>query len=72
MSELYNKRFESYYDKYKKLSDVKKYKYNKKCKPKNLKLEDYDRWFTEKELDDEEKLGNMPPRECGGEVKGEK
>ena len=44
----------------------------KKCKPKNLKLEDYDRWFTEKELDDEEKLGNMPPLECGGEVKGEK
>ena len=38
MSELYNKRFESYHDKYKKLSDVKKYKYNKKCKPKNLKI----------------------------------
>ena len=28
---------------------LKKNKYNKKCKPKNLKLEDYgyDGWFTE-------------------------
>ena len=41
VSKLYNKRFENYYDEYNTLSDVKKIS-AKKCKPKNLKLEDYD------------------------------
>ena len=48
----------NYYDECYKISDVKKNKYNKKFKTKNLKLEDYDydEWLTEKELDDEEEL----------------
>ena len=43
---------------------LKKNKYNKKFKSKNLKLEDYDYdgWLGEDELDDEEKLDDMPPR----------
>ena len=43
---------------------LKKNKYNKKFKSKNLKLEDYDydRWFAEDELNDEEKLDDMLPR----------
>ena len=63
VSELYNKRFKNYYDKYNKLSDVKKK--GTKLKPKNWKLENYDynRWFTEEELDDEGKLDEMPPLE---------
>ena len=44
-----------------KSSDLRKNKYNKKFKPKNLKLEDYDNdaWFKEKEYD-EEVLDDMP------------
>ena len=70
--ELYNKSFQNYYDDYNKLADVKKDKYNKKNNPKNFKLEDYDYhgWLTEEEeLDDEEKLGGMPPIEGDEEVK---
>ena len=64
VSKLYNKRFENYYDEYNTLSDVKKIS-AKKCKPKNLKLEDYDYdgWFTEEELHNEERLDDMPPLE---------
>ena len=71
MSKLYKKRFESYYDEYNKLTDIKKNKYNKKFNPKNLKLEDYDYdvWFTEEELNDEEKIDEMLPLEGDEEVK---
>ena len=37
VSELYNKRFKSYYE-YNDLSDIKKDKLNQKLKPINLKL----------------------------------
>ena len=67
MSELFNKKFENYFDKYNELSDVKKDKLYQKFKPINLKLKDYDydRWFTEeeKELEDEEELHDLPPVE---------
>ena len=45
-------------------------KYNKKSKPKNLKLKecDYDGWFAKEEIDDEEKFHNMPPLEGNEEV----
>ena len=44
---------------------LKKKRYNKKCNPKTLKLEDYgsDEWFTAEELDDEEKSDDMTPLE---------
>ena len=62
MIELYNQRFENYYDQYE-LSDVIKKKNNQKFKPRNLRLEDYDyyRWFTVEELDYKEQLDDMPP-----------
>ena len=45
------------------MSDVKKNKYYKKFRPKNVEPEDYDYdgWFTEQQLDDEEELDDMPP-----------
>ena len=44
---------------------LKKNKYNEKFQPKDLKLEyyDYDEWFTEEKLDDEEELDDMLPLE---------
>ena len=49
VSELYNKRFENYYDEYDELSAVKEDKLDQKFKPINLKLKDYDGSFTEEE-----------------------
>ena len=81
MSELYNKRFENYYDQYDELSDAEIDKLNQKFKLINLKLKDYDydRWSTEEELDDkrlesdEEGLNYLPPQEdVEEEVKEEK
>ena len=56
VSKLYNKRFEKYCGKYNELSDDKKDKLNGKFRHINLKLKDYDGWFTEekKELNDGE------------------
>ena len=51
---------------------LKKKKYDQICKPKNLKLEDYDGWFAAEELDDEEKLDDMPPLEGDEEIKERK
>ena len=69
VSELYNKRFENYYDQYDELSDAEIDKPNQKFKHINLKLKDYDYdgWSTEEELDDkrlegdEEGLNYLPP-----------
>ena len=81
MSELYNKRFENYYDQYDELSDAEIDKLNQKFKLINLKLKDYDYdgWSTEEELDnkrlegDEEGLNYLPPQEdVEEEVKEEK
>ena len=54
-----------HYKEYNKLSDAKKNKLDQEFKPINLKLKDYDYggWFTEEELDDEEKLDELPPLE---------
>ena len=50
-SELCNKRFENYYDKYNELSYNKKDRLDQNLKPTNSKLKDYDYdgWFTEEE-----------------------
>ena len=46
VTELYNRRFENYYDEYNELSAVKKNKLDRKFKPINLKLKDYDGSFS--------------------------
>ena len=71
VSELYNKRFENYYYDCNELSDVKKDELEQKFKPINLKLKDYDydEWFVEKELDDEEELDYMSQLEGDEEVR---
>ena len=54
VSELYNKRFENYYDENNKWSNVKKNRCDQKFNPKNVKFEDYDHdgWFKKGGLDD--------------------
>ena len=71
LSGLYNKRLKGFYDGYNELSDAKRYNLHQKFKPRNLKLKDYDydEWFTEEELDDEEKLDDLPPLEGDEQVK---
>ena len=46
VSELYNKSFEHYYDKYYELSDVKKFKLEQKLKPITLTPYDCNGWFN--------------------------
>ena len=62
VSELYRKRLENCYDKYNKLSRVKKIS-TKKISSLKLKTWRLQLWqiVYREELDDEEKLDNMPP-----------
>ena len=61
VSELYNKRFENYCDKYNELLDVKKDKLDQKFKPLNFKRKyyGYHGWFKEEEIDDKEELDDL-------------
>ena len=74
VSELYNKRFENYYDKYNELSDVKKDKLDQKFKPLNFKRKyyGYHGWFKEEEIDEKEELDDLPPLRGNEEVKERK
>ena len=71
VSELYNKKFENYYNEHNELSDVKTDKVVRKFRPISLRLKEYDHdgLFTEEELDNEEELDDMPPLEGDEEVK---
>ena len=71
LSGLYNKMLKGFYDGYNELSDAKRDNLHQKFKPRNLKLKgyDYDEWFTEEQLDDEEKLDDLPPLEGDEQVK---
>ena len=81
-SELYNGLQETYFYKYRALSDVKKRKLGNKYGPINLFLEayNYDVWFESEELTDttktDEKSTDLPPmpplEEDEEEVKEEK
>ena len=51
-SELYNNPFRQYYDEYYKLSAAGKNNLDHRYRPINLKLEDYDVFFTKEEWDD--------------------
>ena len=73
-SELYNNLLEIYFDEYYELSDARREKLESKYDPDKLFLKtyDYDGWFTEEELNDEEEsvdLSDMPLLEDDEEVK---
>ena len=58
--------FDEYYD----LLDAKRSKIGPKYDPTNFTLDEYDysEWYNEKSGDEEE-LNDLPPLECGEEVK---